>query len=116
MMDMIIGRLREHIDIDNLAAKVGIPAGQVEKAVATLAQEHAQPGDTVTTAASRTGIDTSVMAQIMEQVGGEGSIAGYAQMLGLGGSGGIGGALDRDGDGNPVNDIVNMAGGLFGKK
>jgi hypothetical protein len=104
MMEMLLGQVRQHVDVDNLAGKVGLPAGQVEKAIAALAHEHSQPGDTVTTAAARTGIDTGIMGEIMNQVGGEGSIARYAQML------------DRDGDGNPLNDIAGLAGGLLGKR
>jgi hypothetical protein len=36
-------------------------------------------------------------------IGGEGSLANFASIL------------DRDGDGNPVDDIMDMAKGLFGK-
>ncbi len=28
----------------------------------------------------------------------------------------VSGMLDRDGDGNPLNDLSGLAGGLFGKK
>jgi len=38
-----------------------------------------------------------------EQMGGDSKLAGLANML------------DRDGDGNPINDVMGMAKGLFGK-
>jgi hypothetical protein len=37
-------------------------------------------------------------------------------LAGLGGLGGVAAAIDRDGDGNPMDEIADIAGGLFGKK
>ncbi|MCB2064171.1 MAG: hypothetical protein KDE25_12120, partial [Novosphingobium sp.] len=62
------------------------------------------PGDTIEVAAQSTGIDAGVLNQVRDAIGGEGSLASFASML------------DRDGDGNPLNDIAGLAGGLFGKK
>ena len=50
------------------------------------------------------------------QIGGEGALGKFATMLQQDGAGGILGALDRDGDGNPLNDLGGIASGLFGKK
>ncbi len=47
--------------------------------------------------------DVVNLAAIVGAIGGEGSLANFASMI------------DRDGDGNPVNDILGMAKGLFGK-
>jgi hypothetical protein len=89
----------------------------VEKALAALGQSHAEPGDTVELAAKKTGMDSGALGSIMEKLGGEGALG---DMVGkLGGAGGLGGLtsmLDKDGDGNPMNDLTNMASGLFGKK
>ena len=49
-------------------------------------------------------MSTDMLNQIKEQIGGEGSLGKFASML------------DRDGDGNPMNDIGSMPSGLFGKK
>jgi len=90
-------------DVANLAAKLGIDPSTAEKAIAALGQAHQLEGDTVEAAAARTGLPTGTLQQIVEQIGGEGSLMEFANML------------DRDGDGNPLNDIAGIAKGLFGK-
>ena len=90
-------------DVANLATKLGIDPALAEKAIAALGQAHQQPGDTVEAAAATTGLSSGVLSQIVEHIGGEGSLAAFAGML------------DRDGDGNPLNDIAGLAKGLFGK-
>lgn len=92
------------VDVKNLAEKIGLDPAQVESAVQALGKSHSEPGDTVGLAAEKTGLSTGVLGQIMEQIGGEGSLAKYASML------------DQDGDGNPLNDIAGMASNFFGKK
>lgn len=91
-------------DVTNLAAKVGIDPALAEKAIAVLGQTHQMEGDTVELASAKTGIDTAVLAQIVQQIGGEGSLASFANML------------DLDGDGSPIDDVMGMAGKFFGKK
>ena len=90
-------------DVVNLARQVGLDPALVEKAIATLGQTHQLDGDTVELAAEKTGIGTDALNQIVAAIGGEGSLANFASIL------------DRDGDGNPINDIMDMAKGLFGK-
>jgi hypothetical protein len=104
-------------DVANLAAKVGIDPALAEKAIAALGMAHHQPGDTVEAAAAKTGLDTGVLSQIVGHIGGEGSLAEYAQILKNNPqAAGVIGMLDRDGDGNPLNDIAGFAKGLFGKQ
>ncbi|MCB2064669.1 MAG: hypothetical protein KDE25_14750 [Novosphingobium sp.] len=91
-------------DVANLASKLGIDPAIAETAVAALGKAHQDPGDTIEVAAQSTGIDAGVLNQVRDAIGGEGSLASFASML------------DRDGDGNPLNDIAGLAGGLFGKK
>lgn len=91
-------------DVANLAEKVGIDPAMAEKAIATLGRTHQMEGDTVELAAQKTGLDTGVLSQIVAQLGGEGSLTNFATML------------DRDGDGNALDDIADIASGLFGKK
>jgi hypothetical protein len=90
-------------DVVNLAAKVGLDPAMVENAIKTLGKTHTMDGDTVTLAAEKTGISPDILNQIVGAIGGEGSLANFASIL------------DKDGDGNPVNDIMGMAKGLFGK-
>ena len=89
-------------DVVNLAKQVGLDPAMAEKAIAALGQTHQMDGDTVTLAAEKTGISPDILSQIVSAIGGEGSLTNFASMI------------DRDGDGNPVNDIMGMAKGLFG--
>lgn len=103
--------------VAQLAEKVGIDPGMAEKAVAALGQSHGESGDTVELAAGKTGLDSGKLNEIMGQLGGEGALSQITEKMG--GSAGMSGImdmLDRDGDGNPLNDIAGMAKGLFGKK
>jgi hypothetical protein len=115
IFDAILGSVGG-TDIDNLAAKVGIDPATAEKAVAALGAAHVQEGDTVRAAAAHTGLDAAVLSQIVEHIGGESSLGRYAQIVQDNPQvlSGIASALDRDGDGNPIDDVVGMAKGLFG--
>jgi len=118
IFDSIIGQVSGAVDVKNLAAKVGIDPGQAETAIAALAAGHQSKGDTIETAAANSGLDAGILEQIMGHLGGEGSLASFATALG-GNSDALGmvkGFLDKDGDGNPLNDLAGMAKGLFGTK
>ena len=116
IFDSIVGQLGQHADVGNMAEKLGIPADVAEKAIAALGQSHGESGDTVAAAAAKTGLDVGMLGQIVDQIGGEGSLGQYAQMLQDNPqAAGILNMLDSDGDGNPLNDVLGMAKGLFGK-
>lgn len=102
-------------DVANLAEKVGIDPAMAEKAIATLGQTHQMEGDTVELASAKTGLDTGVLGQIVEQIGGEGSLMEFANAIKNDPTSFMD-LLDKDGDGNPLDDIADMASGLFGKK
>jgi hypothetical protein len=103
-------------DVANLAKKVGIDPAVAEKAIAALGQAHQQQGDTVEGAAAKTGLPTGTLQQIVDQIGGEGSLMEFANSLQNNPyAKSILGKLDRDGDGSVVDDITDMAKGLFGK-
>jgi ATP phosphoribosyltransferase regulatory subunit HisZ len=121
ILDGILSQVAGSPDtIASIAEKVGIDPAMAEQAVAALGQSHAEDGDTVELAAEKTGLDAGALGGIMEQMGGEGALGDLAsKMQGEGGEGGalsgIASMLDRDGDGNPINDVMGMAKGLFGK-
>ncbi|MEY4951814.1 MAG: hypothetical protein RL299_238, partial [Pseudomonadota bacterium] len=51
------------------------------------------------------------------QLGGEGGLGQLSELIkGNSALSGLAGMLDRDGDGNPLDDIAGLASGLFGKK
>lgn len=117
LLDGLLGQVTQNVDIANLAAKVGIDPAMAEKAVAALGAAHTAPEDTVTLAAEKTGLDPSILSQIVGHIGGEGSLGQFASLLqGNAGLSSITGMLDKDGDGNPLNDLAGMAGAFFGKK
>jgi hypothetical protein len=121
-----------------IAAKLGIDPAMAQAAIGALTQSHSQPGNTVTQAAQNSGIAPDVLSQIVEQVGGVGGLGALAGALtgaggplqdpsqpqaqapaegglggilaGLGGLGGVASMLDRDGDGNPLDDLAGMLG------
>lgn len=103
ILDGLLGQLGGG-DLTNLAAKVGISPEHAQAAVEALAKYHPMAGDTAAGAASATGLPLEKIQELLGHIGGEGALAKYAGML------------DKDGDGNPVNDIVGMASGLFGTK
>ena len=103
-------------DVANLASKIGIDPEMAERAIAALGHSHQMQGDTVELASAQTGLDTSTLSSIVEHIGGEGSLTQFATMLNEHPQAkSLLDMLDRDGDGNPLNDIAGMAKGLFGK-
>ena len=104
LLDGILSQVNSNVDIKNLAAKVGITPELAEAAVAALAKAHPQPGSTVDGAAAETGLDSGILGQIVEHIGGEGALGQFAGLLGGEGGGGI---MDK---------LGGLAGGLFGGK
>lgn len=103
LLDGLLGQVAGNVDVQNLAAKVGLSPEQVESAVAALGQAHPEPGDTVATAADKTGLPTDKLQEIVGHIGGEGALGQFANLLnGAGGEGGIGG-------------MIGKLGGMFGK-
>jgi hypothetical protein len=116
LLDGILSQVSEHADVANLAAKVGIDPAMAEKAIAALGVSHQEAGDTIAGAAAKTGLDAGTLGQIVQQIGGEGSLGEFARMLQDNPQAkGVFNWLDKDGDGNPINDLADMAKGLFGK-
>ncbi len=102
-------------DVGALASKVGLDPKMVEKALASLTQTVNAPGDTIDLAAKQTGIGKDALAKITQQLGGEGALGQIASQFSKNPAD-LMKMLDQDGDGNPINDVMNMAKGFFGKK
>jgi ATP phosphoribosyltransferase regulatory subunit HisZ len=81
ILNSILGQVSETATVQNLAAKVGLSPEQVEQAVAALGKAHPEPGDTVTTAAERTGLPADKLNEIVGHIGGEGALGRFASML-----------------------------------
>ncbi|MEP7221206.1 MAG: hypothetical protein ABI673_00920 [Novosphingobium sp.] len=116
LLDGILGQLGGGNAVASIATQFGIDPAMAEKAIAALGVSHAEAGDTIEGAAAKTGLDTGTLAGIADQLGGAGGLGQLSSMLQSNPAlANIAGMLDRDGDGNPVNDIMGMAGSLFGK-
>lgn len=114
LFDGILSQVCEHADVGNLANQLGIDPGLAEKAIAALGVAHQQPGDTAQLAAQKTGIDLGMIQQIIVAIGGEGSLTAFAQHIASNPSQ-ISAFFDKDGDGSAIDDLTDMAKGLFGK-
>jgi len=115
LFDSILSQVAGNVDVANLANKVGLDPATAEQAIAALSTAHVQDGDTVAMAAARTGLDSSILSQVVSHIGGEGSLGQFAQMIAQNPqAAGLLSALDRDGDGNPLNDMAGIAKGLSG--
>lgn len=115
LFDSILSQVGSNVDVANMATKLGIDKETAEKAIAALGKAHGEPGDTVEGASAATGLDSGILSQIVGQIGGEGSLGQFAELIkGNSALSGLAGMLDKDGDGNPLNDLGGMAKGLFG--
>jgi hypothetical protein len=85
ILDSILGQVSDTATVQNLAARVGLTPEQVESAIAALGHARTQEGDTVNTASEATGLPTGKLNEIVEQIGGEGSLGTFAYMLQEGG-------------------------------
>ena len=131
MLDDLLAQAGGKVDIGALASQFGLDAGQAQAALGQLLPKIADPGvknaDALAEVASKAGLDAGALAALLPQLlqaiqGAGGQQDGVLGQLmaglggGQGGAGGllgqVSGMLDRDGDGNPINDIM----GMFGKK
>jgi hypothetical protein len=117
ILNTIFGQFGQQVDIANMAEKIGIDPALAEKAVVALGQSHQGEGDTIEGAAERTGLDSGVLGQIVQHIGGEGSLGEFARTLqDHPQASSLLELLDRDGDGNPLSNIAGMARGQFSKE
>lgn len=94
-------------NLDDLAAKIGLPTDQVKALADTLGAKVADGGDymsALAATASEHGLSVDKLKDMMAHAGGEDGVMGK-----------VTGFLDKDGDGNALNDITGFAKGLFGK-
>jgi len=103
LLDGLLSQLGSNVDVQNMAAKVGITPEQAEQAITALAQAHPQPGNTVDTAAAQTGLSSDILQQVVGHIGGEGSLGQFASLLGEAQGSGMLGKLE------------GMAGSFFNK-
>ncbi len=102
LLDGLLNQVADHVDVDNLAAKIGLTPEQVEMAVAALGKAHPEPGDTVADAAASTGLPMDKLSEIVGHIGGEGALGRFASLL-----------REQDAEGGIAGVLGDIAGGLF---
>lgn len=105
------------VDLGALGAQAGLDPAQVQQGLdAILARLGGGQGheEAAAGAAADTGLSLDSLQALLPALQAQ---LGHADLGGLmaqlTGEGGILSGLDRDGDGNPINDIAGMARGLF---
>ena len=91
-------------NVDGIAEKLGVDPDQAKDIVGSLGEKLSGDGDKMEAlkeVAEEKGIS---LDSLTEMVNGDEGLMGK-----------LGGMLDRDGDGNPLNDIADMAKGFFSK-
>ncbi|WP_321324602.1 hypothetical protein [uncultured Parasphingorhabdus sp.] len=124
MLDKVMAMLPENFSIEEIAEKAGMSADEAKKGgEALFAKLRDGSTDNMTAikeAAAEAGVDPEKL---------KGLLPAMAEKAGLDGEGGlmdklsgddgllgkVSGFLDRDGDGNPINDLTDMAKGFFRK-
>jgi hypothetical protein len=105
---MTMGILDGLLDnVGGIAEKLGLPAEKAQEIAASLTEKLSGDGDkmqAIQDLAAEHGISVD---KIKDMLGGEGE----GSILGK-----VTGFMDKDGDGNPLNDLAGMAKGLFGGK
>lgn len=101
MLEQLLG------NVDAIAEKLGLPADQVKSMVESATSKLGGDGDhlcALTAAAQEHGLSMESIQGMLGNLGGGDGLMGK-----------LTGMLDGDKDGNPVNDLMGMAKGLFNK-
>ncbi|MFD1106704.1 hypothetical protein [Sphingobium olei] len=103
MFDDLIGKLG---GLEAVAAQVGLEPAQMQALMSEIAAKIGS-GETSVAALAEVAAEHGVSADALQGL--LGNLTGPEGLLGQ-----IGGMFDRDGDGNPLNELGGIAKGLFG--
>ena len=103
MFDNIIGKLG---GLEAIAAQIGVTPEQMQALMAEISAKIGS-GETSVAALAETAAEHGVSADKLPEL--LGTFGGPEAILGQ-----LGGLFDRDGDGNPANELSGIAKGLFG--
>lgn len=113
-LDQLLSQLGGGNSVDKIAKQFGLDPKLATKVIAALGKAHGEKGNTIDLAATATGLNAGKVQEILSQLGGENALGQIGDLFkGSGNLSSLLMMLDRDGDGNPLNDILGMAKGLF---
>ncbi len=92
-------------NVEGFAEKLGLPTDKAGALMSSLQEKLSGDGDKMQALQDLAAEHGVSVDKIKEILGGEDSLLGKAT-----------GFLDKDGDGNPLNDLAGMVKGFFGKK
>lgn len=123
MFDGILNQFGGILNLDEMAGKIGMTADELKQggeALFSKLSSGENPAEAVQQAAAESGVDASKLQELLptlaEKFGMDGQDGLLAKLTGEGGMlSNVAGFLDRDGDGNPINDVTDMIGGFFKK-
>lgn len=124
LLDKALGMLPDNVNLDSVAEKVGMTADELktggEALFAKLQEGSVDKATAIKEAAAEAGVDAEKLKGLMPAMAEKAGLDGEGGLMEkLGGENGVlgkfTGFLDRDGDGNPLNDITDMAKGFFKK-
>lgn len=103
MFDGIIGNLG---GLQAIADKIGLQPEQMQALMAEIGSKISSGNTDISALASTAaehGVSADKLQELLGQFGGAGGLMGS-----------LGGLFDKDGDGNPLNELGGLAKGLFG--
>lgn len=114
ILDGLIARAGNRIDLDEMAGRVGLSTDELERGGEAMLGRLAGGQQDASSAAAETGVSAAslqaLLPELQKRLGAGGGNEGFQGLLDQ-----AKGFADRDGDGNPLNDLGGIAKGLFGR-